>query len=52
MRSIIFDLDLTMINTTCLEGARHKRDWSLEYELIPQTKMYDGMAEVLEISFS
>lgn len=49
MRSIIFDLDLTLIDTTCLEEARHKRDWSLAYELIPQTKMYDGMAEVLEI---
>lgn len=49
MRSIIFDMDLTLVDTTCLEESRHRRDWNHAYSLIPQTTMYKGMAEVLEI---
>lgn len=40
MRSIIFDMDLTLVDTTCLEELRHKREWSQVYNLIPQTSMY------------
>ena len=29
MRSIIFDLDLTLVDTTPLEQARHERNWQL-----------------------
>lgn len=49
MKSIIFDLDLTLVDTTCLEEARHNRDWNRAYELIPQTRMYDGMKDVLDL---
>lgn len=49
MRSIIFDMDLTLVDTTCLEEFRHKRDWSQAYSMIPQTSMYPGISEVLEI---
>lgn len=49
MRSIIFDMDLTLVDTTCLEELRHKREWSQVYNLIPQTSMYAGMADVLEV---
>lgn len=49
MRSIIFDLDLTLIDTTCLEASRHSRNWQEAYNLIPQTTMYDGIKEVLDI---
>lgn len=49
MKSIIFDLDLTLIDTSCLEQLRHDRKWQDAYEKIPDTKMYQGMAEVLEI---
>ena len=49
MRSIIFDLDLTLIDTTICEPARHNRNWQEAYSLIPQCTMYEGMAEVLEI---
>lgn len=49
MRSIIFDLDLTLIDTTCLENLRHERKWSEVYNRIPETTMYEGMREVLDI---
>ena len=49
MRSIIFDLDLTLVDTTCLEEARHERNWQKAYDMIPQTSLYEGIQEVLDI---
>lgn len=49
MKSIIFDLDLTLVDTTCVEHARHNRDWQLAYSLIPQCRLYDGIEKVLDI---
>lgn len=49
MKSIIFDLDLTLVDTTICEQARHERNWQLAYSLIPQCKLYDGITEVLDI---
>lgn len=49
MRKIIFDLDLTLVDTTVVEQARHERNWQLAYSLIPMCTMYEGMDEVMEI---
>lgn len=49
MRSIIFDLDLTLVDTSVVEEARHQRNWHLVYSLIPNCKLYDGMDEVFKI---
>ena len=49
MRKIIFDLDLTLVDTTVVEQARHDRNWQLAYSLIPKCKLYEGMEEVLAI---
>lgn len=49
MRSIIFDLDLTLVDTTCLEDYRHNRQWQEAYAHIPDTTMYDGIVGVLDI---
>ena len=49
MRSIIFDLDLTLVDTTCLESSRHNRNWQEAYQLIPETSIYDGVGEVMDI---
>ena len=49
MRSIIFDLDLTLIDTTVLELLRHNRQWQEAYRRIPETRMYEGISQVLEI---
>lgn len=42
-------MDLTLVDTTCLEELRHRREWSQVYNLIPKTSMYAGMADVLEV---
>lgn len=49
MRSIIFDLDLTLIDTTVLEPLRHNRQWQEAYRKIPETTMYEGISQVLDI---
>lgn len=49
MKSVIFDLDLTLVDTTCLEQFRHNRQWQEAYANIPSTSMYEGIANVLEI---
>ena len=49
MKSVIFDLDLTLVDTTNLESLRHNRNWQEAYRRISETVMYDGMTEVLEV---
>lgn len=49
MRSIIFDLDLTLIDTSCLEDYRHNKQWQEAYSHIPYTKMYDGISGILDV---
>lgn len=49
MRSIIFDLDLTLVDTTVLEPFRHTRQWQEAYRRIPETTMYEGLSGVMEI---
>ena len=49
MRKIIFDLDLTLVDSTIAEEARHDRNWALAYSLIPQFPIYDDIDKVFEI---
>lgn len=49
MRKIIFDLDLTLVDTTPLEQARADRNWQLAYSKIDECHLYDGMREVLDV---
>lgn len=49
MKNIIFDLDLTIVDTTVAEQARHECNWSYVYSLIPQFKVYDGLEDVFSI---
>lgn len=49
MKSVIFDLDLTLIDTSCLEQFRHNRQWAEAYANIPNTSMYEGIENVLDI---
>lgn len=46
MKGIIFDLDLTLVDSTIAEEARSRRDWQRVYSLIPQFRLYPGMDEV------
>jgi HAD superfamily hydrolase (TIGR01509 family) len=49
MRNIIFDLDLTLVDTSCLEEFRHSKNWQEAYKHIPNTSLYEGIPEVLDI---
>ena len=49
MKNIIFDLDLTLIDTTVLKPLCHTRQWQEAYRRIPEIIMYDGISQVLEI---
>lgn len=49
MRSIIFDLDLTLVDTTPLEQARADRNWQLAYSKISECHLYDGIQEILDV---
>lgn len=46
---IIFDLDLTLVDTTKAEPFRSKRDWNGAYAVLPQCSVYDGLNEVFDI---
>ena len=46
IKNIIFDLDLTLVDTTVLEKGRHDRQWNLVYSMIPKASLYPGMEEV------
>lgn len=48
MKSIIFDLDLTLVDSTIAEEARAGRNWQLVYSLIPRFTLYPGMADVFQ----
>jgi len=48
MKSIIFDLDLTLIDSSIAELARKNREWQKVYSLIPSFKLYDGMLDVFQ----
>lgn len=48
MKSVIFDLDLTLVDTSILEKYRKERNWSKVYEYIPLIHLYDGLSNVFE----
>jgi phosphoglycolate phosphatase-like HAD superfamily hydrolase len=45
--AVIFDLDLTLVDSRIAEPFRKRRDWSGVYKLIPKFKIYDGIPELL-----
>jgi len=47
VKGVIFDLDLTLVDTTSLERARKLRHWQDAYSLISSTTMYPGIKEVI-----
>lgn len=49
MRSAIFDLDLTLIDSTIAEQGRRDRQWNKVYSLIPRFSVYDGLQQVFDI---
>lgn len=48
IRNIIFDLDLTLVDTTALEPYRDSRDWQSAYASISRCSLYPGIREMLD----
>ena len=49
MKNIIFDLDLTLVDSTIAEQGRKERNWNYVYSIVPQFKIYDGLEDVFAI---
>ncbi len=47
IKGIIFDLDMTLIDSKEAEHLRNSRKWSDVYNLIPKLKPYEGIPELL-----
>ena len=48
-KNIIFDLDLTLVDTTLAEPYRSNRDWNGAYSVLPQCTVYEGLQEVFDV---
>jgi phosphoglycolate phosphatase len=46
---IIFDLDLTLVDTTLAEPFRGMRDWNGAYSVLPQCTVYEGLEQIFDI---
>lgn len=49
MTSLIFDLDLTLLDSSIAERARKERNWQEVYSLIPRFRLYEGLQPVFQI---
>lgn len=49
MKHIIFDLDLTLVDSSIAEQARKERNWSYVYSLIPKFSLYEGLEGVFDL---
>lgn len=48
MKNAIFDLDMTLVDSSAAESARRQRNWPYVYSLIPNFILYSGMDEVFK----
>ena len=48
-KNIIFDLDLTLVDTTLAEPFRSNRDWNGAYSVLPHCTVYDGLSEIFDV---
>jgi phosphoglycolate phosphatase-like HAD superfamily hydrolase len=47
MRAVIFDLDMTLIDSKKAENFRNKGRWNEVYKLIPELRPYPGINDLL-----
>lgn len=49
MKSIIFDLDMTLVDSRIAENLRRQRNWGEVYKLINRFILYDGLDEIFKL---
>ena len=45
---IIFDLDMTLVNSKCLYDLRAKRMWTKVYQGIPNTRLFNDVQQTID----
>ena len=45
---IIFDLDMTLVDTKCLFDLRAQRMWNKVYQDIPNTRLFNGVQKTID----
>lgn len=48
-KNIIFDLDLTLVDTTAVETFRKNREWNRAYENLDKCSVYQGLEAVFDV---
>ena len=48
MCNAIFDLDMTLVDSSIAESARKQRNWQYVYSLIPNFTLYSGINDVFD----
>jgi len=46
-KGIIFDLDMTLVDTSCLEDLRSRRLWNQVYRKVKDTQIYYGISDLI-----
>ena len=44
---VIFDLDLTLVDSRCVLELQRKRRWRTVFSMVPEIEPYDGISELL-----
>lgn len=47
-RGVLFDLDLTLVDSKAARALRQQRKWPAVYALIPSFTLYEGIQDILE----
>ena len=50
IKGIIFDLDMTLVDTSSVFQLRSKRKWSEVYNRLDETKLFDGISNLIAFS--
>ena len=48
MLGILFDLDMTLVDSSVLMSLRSQKNWSAVYRNIPKTKLFPGAKEAIQ----
>jgi len=50
IKGIIFDLDMTLVDTSSVFQLRAKRKWAQVYNRLDETKLFDGISNLIAFS--
>ena len=48
IKGVIFDLDMTLVDTSSLKQLRTKRRWPQVYDRLDETKLFEGVSNLID----